>query len=60
MRELNNQVIEDLIRASDPAILSIENGNKVYLNSSKIIPRSDGLFLETQLREFVRISNLSQ
>lgn len=55
IQEINKQVIEQLIAIEDASILSIENEQEVYLNPSKIIALEEGMFLETQGGEYIRI-----
>ncbi|NGX27059.1 MAG: hypothetical protein K940chlam6_00986 [Chlamydiae bacterium] len=53
--EINDQVINQLIDLGDSSILFVNNEQKIYFNSDKIIPHNDGLYLQTQSGEFYRI-----
>lgn len=55
IKELNNQIIAELLKQNDPSIISIENENEVYFNPAKIIPNESGLFLQTFNGECYRI-----
>lgn len=55
IKELNDQLIAQLIAENDSSIVSIQNENKVYLNFANIISNECGLFLRTSNGEFYRI-----
>jgi rubrerythrin len=58
IRELNAQVIQELIEEQDSAILVKQDNPVVQLNFEKIIACAEGIFLKSEKGEHIRIPML--
>lgn len=54
-RNLNTEIIEELVISQDTSIVSVEENERIFIDSDRLIPSQKGMLLQTDQGEYVRI-----